>query len=46
MDTGFFVSFLPLVALPLMMLSVAWNVAVLVLLFKIWRRVKHLPMAG
>jgi hypothetical protein len=46
MDSGFFFSFLPLVAIPLMLLSVAWNVAVLVFLFKIWRKVKHLPGPG
>jgi hypothetical protein len=43
MDSGFFFSFLPLVAVPLILLSAAWHVAVLVFLFRIWRRVKHLP---
>jgi len=42
MDGGFFFSFLPLVVVPLMLLSVSWNVAVLVLLYKIWQKVKHL----
>ena len=46
MDSGFFFSFLPVVVLPLMLLSAAWHVAVLVFLFKIWRRVKQLPVSA
>jgi len=43
MDGGFFFSFLPVIVVPLMLLSVAWHVVVLVFLFRIWRKVKHLP---
>ena len=43
MDSGFFFSFLPVVVIPIMLLNVAWYVVVLVLLVKIWHRVKHLP---
>jgi hypothetical protein len=46
MDSGFFFSFMPLVVIPFMLLNVAWYVGVLVLLVKIWQRVKHLPVAG
>ena len=43
MDSGFFFSFLPVVVIPLMLINVAWYVAVLVLLVRIWQKVKHLP---
>jgi len=43
MDSGFFFSFLSVVVVPLMLLSAAWHAAVLVFLFRIWRKVKHLP---
>ena len=43
MDSGFFFSFMPMLVIPLMLLNVLWYVAVLVLLVRIWRRVKHLP---
>jgi hypothetical protein len=44
MDGGFFFSFMPVVVIPLILLNAAWYVAVLVLLIRIWRRVKHLPV--
>jgi hypothetical protein len=34
---------LPIVALLAGFVSLAWYVAVVVLLFKIWQKVKHLP---
>ena len=34
---------IPLLFLPLAALSLAWYVAVIVLLFKIWQKVKRLP---
>ena len=43
MDAGFFFSFLPLIVVPFALLNIAWYVAVIVLLVKIWRRVRHLP---
>ena len=43
MDTGFFFSFMPLIVVPFLLLNVAWYVAVIVLLFKIWKKVRHLP---
>jgi hypothetical protein len=43
MDTGFFFSFMPVIVVPLILPNVGWYVAVLVLLFKIWQKVKHLP---
>src|SRR5687767_8119548 len=43
MDSGFFFSFMPMFVIPLVLLNAAWYVAVLVLLVRIWRRVKHLP---
>jgi len=46
MDSGFFFSLMPLLVIPIVVLNVAWYVAVLVLLVRIWRRVKHLPAAG
>ena len=36
--------FMPLLAVaPLMLLNIAWYVAVIVFLYKIWKKVKHLP---
>lgn len=32
-----------LLVLPLILLNLAWYVAVIVLLWKIWQKVKHLP---
>ena len=43
MDTGFFFSFMPLIVVPFLLLNVAWYVAVIILLFKIWKKVRHLP---
>ena len=43
MDAGFFFSFLPVIVVPFMLLNIAWYVAVIVLLVKIWRKVSHLP---
>jgi hypothetical protein len=43
MDGGFWFSFMPLIVLPLVLLNAAWYVTVLVLLFKIWKKVRHLP---
>jgi hypothetical protein len=43
MDAGFFFSFMPVIVVPLILLNVGWYVAVFVLLFKIWQKVKHLP---
>ena len=43
MDSGFFFSFMPMLVIPIFLLNAAWYVAVLVLLVRIWRRVKHLP---
>ena len=34
--------FLPLLIVPLMLLSLAWHVAVIVFLYKIWQKVKLL----
>ena len=31
--------------LPVMLVQLAWYVAVIVFLYKIWQRVKHLPAA-
>lgn len=39
-----FVRFMPLLMmLPFALLSLAWYVAVIVFLYKIWKKVKHLP---
>lgn len=35
--------FVPLLFLPLMLVSLAWYLGVIVLLYKIWQKVKHLP---
>ena len=43
MDSGFFFSVMPVLVIPLVLINAAWYVAVLVLLVRIWRRVKHLP---
>jgi hypothetical protein len=43
MDSEFFFTFMPMFVIPLMLLNAAWYVAVLVLLVRIWRRVKYLP---
>jgi hypothetical protein len=45
MDSGFFFSFIPALVIPLVLVNLSWSVAVIVLLVKIWRRVKHLPAA-
>jgi len=36
-------SLVPFLFLPLMLLSLVWYVGVIVLLYKIWQKVKHLP---
>ena len=33
------------VVLPIMLVQLAWYVAVIVFLYKIWQKVKHLPAA-
>jgi hypothetical protein len=43
MDAGFFFSFMPVIVVPLMLANLAWYVAVIVLLVKIWRKVRQLP---
>jgi len=43
MDAGFFFSVMPLVVVPLLLLNFAWYVAVIVLLIKIWQKVRHMP---
>ena len=35
--------FFSFLVLPLILLQLAWYVAVIVLLYKIWQKVKHLP---
>jgi hypothetical protein len=40
---GFF-PFAALFIVPMVLLQFAWYVAVIVFLFKIWQRVKHLPV--
>ena len=32
-----------LLALPIMLLQLAWHIAVIYLVWKIWQKVKHLP---
>lgn len=37
-------NFVPILAVaPFMLLNLAWHVAVIVLLYKVWKKVKHLP---
>ena len=43
MDAGSLITFVPLIVVPLFLLNVVWYVAVIVFLFKIWQKVKHLP---
>ncbi len=43
MDAGFWVGFFPLIVLPLFLVNAAWYIAVIVFLYKIWKKVKHLP---
>ncbi len=42
-DAAFWFSLVPLLFLPVVLVNIAWYVAVIVLLYKIWRKVKHLP---
>ena len=34
---------MPLLVLPLILVNLAWYIAVIVFLYKIWQKVKHLP---
>ena len=43
MDAASVAIVMPLLILPLIAIQLAWYVAVIVLLAKIWRKVKHLP---
>jgi hypothetical protein len=43
MMDGIWFSLMPLLVLPLMLVSAAWYVAVIVFLYKIWQKVRHLP---
>ncbi len=43
MDGFPFPMLVPLLMLPLMAVSAAWYIAVIVFLYKIWQKVKHLP---
>ena len=43
MDASSFPIFVPLLIAPLILLNVVWYVAVIVFLYKIWQKVKHLP---
>ena len=40
---GFYFSLIPILILPLILVNAAWYIAVIVLLYKIWQKVKHLP---
>ena len=40
---SFYFSLIPILMVPLFLVNVAWYIAVIVLLYKIWQRVKHLP---
>ena len=43
MDASSFPIFFPLLFMPLALISLAWYVGVIVFLYKIWQKVKHLP---
>jgi hypothetical protein len=44
MNPNVWSDFMPLLAVaPFMLLNIAWYVAVIVFLYKIWKKVKHLP---
>ena len=43
MMDGFWFGLMPLLALPILLVSAAWYVAVIVFLYKIWQKVRHLP---
>ena len=43
MMDGIWFGLMPLLVLPLMLVSAAWYVAVIVFLYKIWQKVRHLP---
>jgi hypothetical protein len=43
MDTFPFPLFVPILVVTLGLIQLAWYVAVIVLLFKIWQKVRHLP---
>ena len=43
MDGGFWFSFMPMIIVPFALANFAWYVAVIVFLYKIWKKVKHLP---
>jgi hypothetical protein len=40
---AFYFSLIPILILPLILVNAAWYIAVLVLLYKIWQKVRHLP---
>ena len=43
MDAGFWLGFMPMIIVPFALMNLAWYVAVIVFLYKIWQKVKHLP---
>jgi hypothetical protein len=43
MDAGFWFSFMPLFVVPIVLANLAWYIAVIVFLYKIWQKVKQLP---
>ena len=43
MDAGFWFSFFPFIFVPFFLVNAAWYIAVIVFLYKIWKKVKHLP---
>ena len=43
MDGGFWFSFMPMIIVPFALANFGWYVAVIVFLYKIWKKVKHLP---
>ena len=45
MDSVSLFSLMPVLVVPIILLNVTWYVAVLVLLVRIWQRVRHLPVA-
>ena len=43
MDAGFWFSLMPIIIAPLILVNLAWYVAVIVFLYKIWKKVRLLP---
>jgi hypothetical protein len=43
MDGGFWFSFMPMIIVPFALANMVWYIAVIVFLYKIWKKVKHLP---